>query len=65
MQQAIELYKQAARGGYGKAAFRLGEIYEKGLGGVSANKQEALRWYNAARVLGHPPAVGDFPSPPR
>jgi len=65
MQQAIELYTQAARGGYGKAAFRLGEIYEKGLGGVPPDLQQALKWFNAARTLGHPPPVGDFPLKPR
>lgn len=61
MQDAIGLYMQAARSGEGKAAFRLGEIYEKGLGGVLADRQQALKWYNAARVLGYPPMVGDFP----
>ena len=65
MPQAIRLYEQAARGGEGKAAFRLGEIYDKGLGGVQADYQQALKWYNAARVLGQPPLIGDFPKPDR
>src|SRR5687768_14460690 len=65
MQDAVRLYIQAARGGSGKAAFRLGEIYEKGLGGVPADYQQSLRWFNAARVLGYPPLIGDFPPRPR
>ena len=65
MQDAVALYTQAARGGNGKAAFRLGEIYEKGLGGVPTDYQQSLRWFNAARVLGYPPLIGDFPPPPR
>ena len=34
------------------AAKRLGEIYDKGLAGVSRDYAESLKWYNAARVLG-------------
>ena len=62
---AVELYVQAARNGDGKAAYRLGEIYGKGLGDVRADRQESLKWFNAARVLGYPPFIGDFPSPGR
>jgi len=64
MQDAIGLYTQAARSGDGKAAFRLGEIYEKGLGAVRADYQASLKWFNAARTLGYPPLIGDFPKPP-
>ena len=62
---AIALYRQAAQGGNGQAAHRLGEIYEKGLGAVRADYQESLKWFNAARTLGYPPLIGDFPSRPR
>src|SRR5688500_15717417 len=65
MQDAVRLYVQAASVGSVKAAFRLGEIYEKGLGGVPPDYQHALRWFNAARVLGYPPLIGDFPPRPR
>ena len=61
MREAVLLYAEAARSGDGKAAHRLGEIYEKGVGGQERNPDLALRWYNAARTLGYPPLVGDFP----
>ena len=50
--EAVKLYTQAARSGNGKAAKRLGEIYDKGLIGISRDYAESLKWYNAARVLG-------------
>jgi len=49
---AVKMYTQAARSGNGKAAKRLGEIYDKGLIGISRDYAESLKWYNAARVLG-------------
>jgi serine/threonine protein kinase len=49
---AVKAYTQAARAGSGKAAKRLGEIYDKGLIGISRDYAESLKWYNAARVLG-------------
>ena len=49
---AVKIYVRAARSGNGKAAKRLGEIYDKGLAGVSRDYAESLKWYNAARVLG-------------
>jgi eukaryotic-like serine/threonine-protein kinase len=49
---AVKMYTQAARSGSGKAAKRLGEIYDKGLVGISRDYAESLKWYNAARVLG-------------
>jgi len=49
---AVKKYMQAARGGNGKAAKRLGEIYDKGLIGIPRDYAESLKWYNAARVLG-------------
>ena len=49
---AVKVYVRAARSGNGKAAKRLGEIYDKGLAGVSRDYAESLKWYNAARVLG-------------
>jgi TPR repeat protein len=64
-QDALRMYIGAARGGNCEAAARLGEIYDKGLAGVTRNYAESLKWYNAARVLGcevplsrvKPPAV--------
>ena len=50
--EAVKMYTQAARAGNGKAAKRLGEIYDKGLVGISRDYAESLKWYNAARVLG-------------
>ena len=50
--EAVRAYTRAARSGSGKAAKRLGEIYDKGLVGVSRDYAESLKWYNAARVLG-------------
>jgi eukaryotic-like serine/threonine-protein kinase len=49
---AVKVYVRAARAGSGKAAKRLGEIYDKGIAGVSRDYAESLKWYNAARVLG-------------
>jgi TPR repeat protein len=46
------MYTQAARSGSGKAAKRLGEIFDKGLIGIQRDYAESLKWYNAARVLG-------------
>jgi serine/threonine-protein kinase len=48
----VKIYMRAARGGSGKAAKRLGDIYNKGTDGVSRDYAESLKWYNAARVLG-------------
>jgi serine/threonine protein kinase len=49
---AVKLYMRAARSGNGRAAKRLGEIYDKGIGGVSRDSAESRKWYKAARVLG-------------
>ena len=49
---AVKVYVRAARAGNGKAAKRLGEIYDKGLAGIPRDYAESLKWYNAARVLG-------------
>ena len=50
--QAIRVYRKAARAGSGKAAKRLGEIYDKGVPGVSRDYAESLQWYETARQLG-------------
>lgn len=50
--EAVKLYVTAARRGYGKAALRLGQIYEKGIPGVSLDLAEAIKWYHAARAMG-------------
>ena len=49
---AIRIYRFAARNRSGKAALRLGEIYEQGLPGVPRNYAESVRWYVVARDLG-------------
>jgi TPR repeat protein len=48
----MQVYRSAARSGSGKAARRLGEVYEKGSDGVPKNYGESLKWYNTARLLG-------------
>src|SRR5574341_873869 len=58
--EAVKAYLRLARSGHGKAAKRLGEIYEIGIPGVERNLDESLKWYNAARVLGE-----DVPSTKR
>lgn len=56
--EAVKAYMRLARAGHGKAAKRLGEIYETGIPGVERNLDESLKWYNAARALGEDvPAV--------
>jgi TPR repeat protein len=50
--EAVELYKTAARGGNAPAMVRLGQVYEHGLLGRQRDYAEALKWYNAARMLG-------------
>ena len=57
--EAVKMYERAARDGNGKAARRLAEIYDNGILGVARDYSLALRWYNAARVLGEdvPPAT--------
>jgi hypothetical protein len=56
--EAVKVYVRAARAGSGKAAKRLGEIYDQGLAGVERNYTESLKWYNAARVLGEDVPLG-------
>ena len=51
--EAVQLYIRTARmGPGGKAALRLGEIYNRGTPGVAPDFAESLRWYTAARALG-------------
>ena len=50
--EAIRIYRRAARAGSGKAAKRLGEIYDKGVPGVGRDYAESLQWYETARQLG-------------
>jgi TPR repeat protein len=49
---AVRIYRRAARDGNGKAAKRLGELFDKGAPGVDRDYQEALSWYSKARELG-------------
>jgi serine/threonine protein kinase len=49
---AVRLYRRAARAGHGKSAKRLGDIYDRGVPGVSRDYAESLQWYQTARDLG-------------
>jgi serine/threonine protein kinase len=49
---AVKAYIGAARGGSCEAAKRLGDIFDKGLVGISRDYAESLKWYNFARTLG-------------
>jgi len=60
--EAVKMYQEAVRAGSGKAAKRLGEIYDKGIPGISRDYKESLRWYNVARLLGED--VPKEPPPP-
>jgi TPR repeat protein len=48
----VKLYRSLARKGNGKAAKRLGDIYDRGIPGVPRDYQESLTWYQKARDLG-------------
>ena len=50
--EAVKAYIAAARGGSCESAKRLGDIYDKGLIGVSRDYAESLKWYGFARALG-------------
>jgi tRNA A-37 threonylcarbamoyl transferase component Bud32 len=50
--EAVRVYIQAARGGNGQAAKRLGDIYAKGAPGVPLDTAESLKWYTLARARG-------------
>lgn len=61
MQEAIRIYRRAARAGSGEAAYRLGEIFEKNAQSVrSQDSSESVMWFELARKLGVPAAQ---PSP--
>ena len=49
---ALRIYRSLARHGNGKAAKRLGDIYDRGIPGVPRDYQESLSWYQKARDLG-------------
>jgi eukaryotic-like serine/threonine-protein kinase len=52
LNDAVRLYKRAARGGSGQAAKQLGDIYGNGSGDVPRDYAESIRWYNVARAAG-------------
>lgn len=52
LNDAVRLYKRAARGGSGQAAKQLGDIYGNGSGDVPRDYAESIRWYNVARTAG-------------
>jgi len=49
--RAARLYRQAAEGGYAKAAFNLALCYEQGQG-VEEDPQAAVTWFGLAADLG-------------
>ncbi len=49
---AVRIYRGAARAGHGKSAKRLGDIFDRGVPGVSRDYAESLQWYEKARELG-------------
>jgi len=49
---AVRIYRRAARAGHGKSAKRLGDIFDRGVPGVSRDYAESLQWYQKARDLG-------------
>jgi hypothetical protein len=52
IKESLRAYRRAARAGSGKAAKRLGEIYDKGAPGVPRDHPESRQWYETARQLG-------------
>jgi tetratricopeptide (TPR) repeat protein len=50
--EAVRNYRRAARLGYGKAARRLAEIYDKGVPGVARDLSEHMMWAQRAGELG-------------
>ena len=51
---AMQWYQQAADQGDREAAFKLGALYDQGVGG--GDKSKALDWYKRAAGQGHPEA---------
>lgn len=54
--EAAKLYRKAADTGLSAAKYRLGRLYDHGLG-VRRDAEEAARWYRQAADLGHAPAM--------
>ncbi|MCR4560856.1 MAG: sel1 repeat family protein [Bacteroidales bacterium] len=52
-------YKKAANDGDGEAAYKIGQMYEKGLG-VSIDRNEAMKWYVIAAGKGYDKAQSIF-----
>ena len=50
--QVVQQLTQSARSGDCNAAKRLGQMYDRGEAGLTRDHVEALKWFNAARVLG-------------
>jgi TPR repeat protein len=57
---AVEAYVTAARFGSAAAARRLGEAHDKGQLGIKRDYGEAVKWFNAARVLEGEKLEGGF-----
>jgi TPR repeat protein len=50
--EAVRIYRRLARAGHGQSAKRLGDIFDRGVPGVSRDYAESLQWYETARKLG-------------
>jgi TPR repeat protein len=48
----VRIYRRLARAGHGQSAKRLGDIFDRGVPGVSRDYAESLQWYETARKLG-------------
>ena len=49
----LDRWEQAAREGYTRGMVLLGECYEKGLGGVPQDDEQAVDWYRKAAEAGN------------
>ena len=56
---AIRIYRRAARGGSGKAAKRLGDIFSCGVSGIPRDYGESVQWYDIAFRLGETVPTAD------
>ena len=55
---AVRMYERLARAGYGKAAARLAQIYDNGMGNVPRDYAETLKWKQMAEALGVDSGLG-------
>lgn len=51
--QAMITWKKAVAEGSGRAASRIGYLYELGAKGIEQNYENAIKWYNTAKDMGY------------